>query len=381
MTPIFGPDTNLAEEIADHGSITIEESGTCPDRICETCILLLKAAIKFRKLCQYASKQWQELLNLKLPKSQNESSSDKSLVLLEDAEREAFTDDNLVFEVIEGFNEDCDDTNDNIIESNDAEYIEIEDDPDGFLEDSTTSQTDEITFYSNNQYDDSKHEEEAITSEEHMEKILSDKTNSDILKTYPNESNDNPECEADINTRIVPVNTQVKRGRKKLTNATKTSQKNKIQSVEISSRELKKSTNNYICSYCGNVYNEKAKLTLHLRIHTKEKPHECEICHKRFAQTPQLARHMNSHTGNRPFKCKFCEASFADPSTCIKHQRIHTQERPYVCDTCGKAFSYSNVLKVHVMSHTGEKPYNCKYCGKKFTQAHHRRTHERIHTS
>ncbi|XP_064549500.1 zinc finger protein 416 [Drosophila montana] len=135
----------------------------------------------------------------------------------------------------------------------------------------------------------------------------------------------------------------------------------------------------YVCNICNNVYTEKVKLTMHLKLHSLHKPHECEICHKRFRQTPQLARHMNSHTGLRPYKCDYCDASFADPSTRIKHQRIHTNERPYKCKYCQKSFAYSNVLSVHLKIHTGERPFSCQYCGRRFSQAHHKNTHERSH--
>ncbi|KAM8706091.1 hypothetical protein ACLKA7_010387 [Drosophila subpalustris] len=135
----------------------------------------------------------------------------------------------------------------------------------------------------------------------------------------------------------------------------------------------------YACDICNNVYNEKVKLTAHLKVHSVHKPHECEICHKRFRQTPQLARHMNSHTGLRPYKCDYCDSSFADPSTRIKHQRIHTNERPYKCKYCSKSFAYSNVLNVHLKVHTGERPFSCQYCGRRFSQMHHKNTHERAH--
>ncbi|SPP83966.1 zinc finger protein 22 [Drosophila guanche] len=142
-----------------------------------------------------------------------------------------------------------------------------------------------------------------------------------------------------------------------------------------------KSSKRFACHICSNIYQEKAKLTVHLLVHSDFKRHECEICHKRFPQTTSLRRHMNTHTGLRPYKCDFCDSSFADPSTRIKHQRIHTNERPYKCTICGKGFAYSNVLRGHLKTHTLQKPYKCQHCQRSFTQMHHMHAHEKSHGS
>lgn len=114
------------------------------DRICNRCLLLLKASEMFRKLCQHSVKRWQDLYQLterNLKESgdktdefmeilnQTTSSKDpfektkceKPLVLIDEQSQEGSDENNFVFEVIEGFVEDGYEADDNILDSNEAE--------------------------------------------------------------------------------------------------------------------------------------------------------------------------------------------------------------------------------------------------------------------
>lgn len=74
----------------------------------------------------------------------------------------------------------------------------------------------------------------------------------------------------------------------------------------------------------------------------------------------------------KSFKCNQRTKSFSFRSELTVHVRIHTNERPFECKHCGQRFKQSSkqlgALLIHERIHTGEKPYNCQSCGKAFNQ-------------
>lgn len=55
-----------------------------------------------------------------------------------------------------------------------------------------------------------------------------------------------------------------------------------------------------VCSICGKKINKKNFL-LHMRVHSKVKPHKCSLCQICFTQKSNLDKHMNIHTGGNHF--------------------------------------------------------------------------------
>ncbi|XP_013099675.1 zinc finger protein GLIS2 homolog isoform X2 [Stomoxys calcitrans] len=113
----------------------------------------------------------------------------------------------------------------------------------------------------------------------------------------------------------------------------------------------------YYCRWAGchrtqRGFNARYKMLVHVRTHTKEKPHQCHLCSKRFSRAENLKIHIRSHSGEKPYICSFegCNKAYSNSSDRFKHTRTHSMEKPYMCKVpgCQKRYTDPSSLRKHV---------------------------------
>jgi len=160
--------------------------------------------------------------------------------------------------------------------------------------------------------------------------------------------------------------------------------------------------NTFKCKECGAQFERKWSMTMHIRIHTKERPYVCEYpeCGSSFARPQNLWRHNKTHTQEKPHVCPICGKGFCERKDMLTHIIIHDESRKTqnrflpsemmgmleteqsfefdgrevrtdsICEICGKIFELPTMKRRHVNQvHEGMKPYQCEQsdCGRSFT--------------
>ena len=101
--------------------------------------------------------------------------------------------------------------------------------------------------------------------------------------------------------------------------------------LHIGSRE-------FACHLCDKAYPRADTLKRHiLSFHENKRLYKCDVCGKSFKG--HIRDHMRTHAEDRdekPFGCSQCGARFNQRSQLTVHMRVHTGERPYSCKICSR---------------------------------------------
>lgn len=117
---------------------------------------------------------------------------------------------------------------------------------------------------------------------------------------------------------------------------------------------------NYFCKWEGcprtdRGFNARYKMLVHIRTHTKEKPHQCPECYKCFSRAENLKIHIRSHSGEKPYVCPVegCNKAYSNSSDRFKHTRTHAMTKPYHCKVpgCNKRYTDPSSLRKHVKTY------------------------------
>lgn len=98
------------------------------------------------------------------------------------------------------------------------------------------------------------------------------------------------------------------------------------------------------CNNCSKSFDDKEKLSMHMKEHSKEMPYSCSRCKCGFFQKEDKNQHEKSCKPSGQYYCKQCNFSCNSKIGLMSHEKIHAQ---IVCDHCNKHFSSNWNLQQH----------------------------------
>ena len=159
------------------------------------------------------------------------------------------------------------------------------------------------------------------------------------------------------------------------------------------------------CSQCGEAFTKKFYLTMHIRLHTGEKPNQCKICQKEFRQSVprnhRLGQCMNVKDETLEIKCIFCTFSSDNIDLLRLHGLSHQANVADIMENLPKSikdtsFTTKEEFQKDLNTFTKQNTWNnteidsfiskcrgnivkCKECGKKMSSRSMKRHVKRVH--
>ncbi|XP_016976324.2 zinc finger protein 184 [Drosophila rhopaloa] len=287
---------DFREQIKRCTGVEMSENLNWPNRICTSCALLFRAALKLRSLCQKAEtellRQTEQEFHIEIINDGQEMkqyNDSKDMLTTEPS----CSDSEVHYEYLESY--------DVTLESAEDEACSV----DEMVSIEPTNSAPEESIYSLSPKPDAGEEEESSQSSSFACKICHN-----------------------VYTEQIKLTTHMR-----------------VHSTEKP----------HECEICHKRFRQTPQLARHMNTHTGNRPYKCDYCDSSFADPSTRIKHQRIHTNERPYKCKFCSKSFAYSNVLRVHLKTHTGERPFSCQYCQRTFSQLHHKNAHEKSH---KPKN-----------------------
>lgn len=205
--------------------------------------------------------------------------------------------------------------------------------------------------------------------------LTSPKEDPLLLEEVSAEKDSNDDCEA-VNEKDSDVPSGNKSIRKNLTGIL--SQQGLKVGDTTGSGKRRRYPESFACEFCGKTFSGKERAYQFYyhrnREHTHEMVFKCDICRKEFWGDRELLAHRLKHK-DQGYICHICGQKFNAKKNLKVHLLVHLSTREHICRYCDKAFRRKDHLVVHERTHTGIRPYQCQLCDSAYPQKHQLKLH------